>query len=108
VIQRCVPLIIAAAYLWAMNVVQTLIAKPIVDVSARSEFRELFLWHICDSRTEVPLADFLTSVDVDGEDVHGNTLLMHCIQARNMEFMSLAVKRRGKLDLRNNNEETAW
>jgi ankyrin repeat protein len=107
-IQSSVPPIIAAAYLYAINVVQALIAEPTVDVSARGEFGELFLWHICDAITDVPLADLLQRVDIDAQDVHGNTLLMHCIQTRNMKLIPLIVKRGARLDPRNNAGKTAW
>jgi hypothetical protein len=102
-----IPPIVAAARAGRPRVLQMLVGQPNVNVSARGEYGQTFVWELINHQ-EIFDPEIPASLDLDAQDAHGNTFLMNAVRNGASQIIPLVVRRGANIALRNASGETAW
>jgi ankyrin repeat protein len=102
------PLIAALRY-HKEHVLHALYAEPGIDRAIRGEYGQTCLWELGGlSASFSQLMEQFTAVDLNAQDMHGNTAAMFAVIAGHRDSLTVLVRRGADLDVRNYRGETLW
>jgi hypothetical protein len=102
------PLIAALRY-HRNDVLAALLQEPNIDKSCRGEYGQTILWELSNGNRDLyHLMDQLSGVDINAQDIYGNTAVMFAVITNQRDLLRMLVRRGADLEIENENGETVW
>jgi hypothetical protein len=104
----CTPFLAAVRYR-RENVLRALLAEPGLNKSCRGEYGQTCLWEFSGMHAEFfQTIDLFSHVDLNAQDVNGNTALVYALIAGQRDIMTMLIRKGADLEVRNNKDESLW
>jgi hypothetical protein len=102
------PLVAALRY-HRDTVLGALLQEPNIDKSGRGEYGQTCLWELSRvSRDLYHFMDQLAGIDLNAQDMYGNTAVTFAVISNQRDILTMLVRRGADFNIENERGETAW